>query len=931
MLGFMLHRLCRVAGKTTVVIIASGAVVAFIYSPVNPYRRTDVLAYLRSRLIGAFRVGCDQTLRMTFQRKIGQLAGPVSYRPQLGYHSHPEAALTRTRIFDVIDDIVSQSGVDSYSVSMSANEQKSGQRGSRYYYWSKDLRSDVRNDEVRPTDVYTMKDVDYHIPNINQFLDGHSVIAATLLPSQSAGTVGPDAAYCFEDNQLRMVVSGCAEYKHMLWDYRRDEAYVKHWWGGVEYHVDVFMLDPIRAVVCATPVCVIYGPVAWLFPETPITRMAPLEGGFNTVTRFDKGNVVHSIADNGSFFATEITHQELLSLATRRCEKTQGKPLALYDTKTSLTEGSLWSTPDFVHSRNGDAKTLVHRYVNARWHLMAMPRLIAAGFRDTTTYIPASTPPDEPVKATMTARFPCLYGPESHSLAPAKCREQDVATVKTRITDLHNPTPTPGNIKKYMIEFVRMLVEPNELIPLDVDAVSDLQNRPSQRAGFEQRATVMDVEMPAKPSAFMKKEPVADGKPARNITTLDAVYRTQYSRYTLPLSRALKRHAWYVSGRNPDEIARGVHSAVSRSKCVQESDFSKMDGTTPIMTTELVELVFKRGFTPEHAAEANRLNRLTLNMKVYTTEGITYDTGVGTLSGRPDTSIRSTLTNGFLNYCANRIRSMRPKDAWARLGLYSGDDGLTPDGCFDTFQKVCKSVGYKVTNTTRVPGDYMTFLGRIYLNAWAGPESVCDVKRILRRFPLVIGDNLTAAEYDDRLISKATGLLVTDPETPVVGDMCRAVLRIKSDVATGRFYESECSHASRFKESPYPQRPLADNVEVCAELLETDTTTVERIMDILNTATTQNDLLPAVGWLNCERDSTFPIIVDGDLLNAPGGQAGIIVNIHSTSNPLPTNEERAQCAKAETGKSRPATRKSPKNTARAPSSPANGGAVQGRH
>lgn len=273
---------------------------------------------------------------------------------------------------------------------------------------------------------------------------------------------------------------------------------------------------------------------------------------------------------------------------------------------------------------------------------------------------------------------------------------------------------------------------------------------------------------------------------------------------------------------------------------------------------------------------------------------------------------------------------MRAETAWKQLGLYSGDDGLTPDGCFDTFSKVCKSVGYKVTNTTRIPGDYLTFLGRVYIDAWSGPESICDVKRILRRFPLVLGDALPDAEYDDRLISKATGLLVNDPNTPVVSDMCRAVLRIKSDVATGRFYEEECGYYSQFKESPYPQRPQSENISLCAELLDTDTATVERIIDLVNRANTQEDLLPAVGWLHCARDSTFPIIVDGDVVNGAGDQAGNVNNTSPTSKTIPTNEERAQCAKAKTGKARP-KRKSTKNASSPQRSAAAGGSLQSGH
>jgi hypothetical protein len=848
-----------------------GGSVAYWHSPLNPHRRVRLVEFVRTFLVSFFRRPHPQEVRKAFMRCVAKVQDD-NYRPQLGYHSHPEAAQTRTRMSNFIDDlIVFEIGAEPYAVSMSSAEQRSGIDGSRTFHWAKDLRSDMRHDPVRSTHVYTMKDVDYHIPDVNDYLDGHSLLISTIMPQQVAGQVGPDASFCFRDNRLQMYINGYASFDHEIWDYRRDEAYVHFWWGAVEYHVDSYRVDDTRALVCISPVCTIYGPAGWLFPETPIKRLRPLDNGFNTLTRLEAGNVVYSIADDGSFFGTNITHQELLSLATRRQEKANGKPLMLYDTKASLTEGTLWSDPSFSHTKNGDAKTLVHRYIHSRPYIA--PPVPYAGRRDLVTYHPASTPPDEEVKPTMTARFPNLYGPESHALAPASCREQDVATVKTRITDLHNNKKTPGYIRRYMFEFVRSVVEPNSVEPLDIDAVRELQNRPSQRSGFDQFSALMDVVLPPKPSSFMKKESVADGKPARNITQMDPVYRVNYSRYTIPLANALKRHCWYVSGRNPQEIANLVHAKVRGASCVQESDFKKMDGTTPIMTTDLVEAVMIRAYGEQYHAEIRRYNRDTINKPVTTTHGVRYNTGVGTLSGRPDTSIRSTLTNAFLNYCACRQRGFSETESHGRLGLYSGDDGLTPDGHFETFRRVCSSVGYSVTNEERKPGDTMTFLGRIYLDAWSGPESICDVKRILRRLPLVIGGDISDVEYNDRLRAKAEGLLVTDPETPVVVDACRAILRLVPR-GNGTAHQNEQSWWARYRESPFPQRSWAENVSFVANALDTTTATVDHITNEYMNATTVEQLCSMVGILSCARDSDFPVIVGGEIINE--SKAGIV-------------------------------------------------------
>jgi hypothetical protein len=167
----------------------------------------------------------------------------------------------------------------------------------------------------------------------------------------------------------------------------------------------------------------------------------------------------------------------------------------------------------------------------------------------------------------------------------------------------------------------------------------------------------------------------------------------------------------------------------------------------------------------------------------------------------------------------------------------------------------------------------MTFLGRIYLDAWSGPESICDVKRILRRLPLVIGGDISDVEYNDRLRAKAEGLLVTDPETPVVVDACRAILRLVPR-GNGTAHQNEQSWWARYRESPFPQRSWAENVSFVANALDTTTATVDHITNEYMNATTVEQLCSMVGILSCARDSDFPVIVGGEIINE--SKAGIV-------------------------------------------------------
>jgi hypothetical protein len=75
----------------------------------------------------------------------------------------------------------------------------------------------------------------------------------------------------------------------------------------------------------------------------------------------------------------------------------------------------------------------------------------------------------------------------------------------------------------------------------------------------------------------------------------------------------------------------------------------------------------------------------------------------------------------------------------------------------------------------RKPGDYVGFLGRVFLDPWTTTESMADVPRQLGKLHL----SGTPKTVPDEVIlaRKAKGMMITDSNTPILGAWAKQVLR----------------------------------------------------------------------------------------------------------------------------------------------------------
>jgi hypothetical protein len=154
-----------------------------------------------------------------------------------------------------------------------------------------------------------------------------------------------------------------------------------------------------------------------------------------------------------------------------------------------------------------------------------------------------------------------------------------------------------------------------------------------------------------------------------------------------------------------------------------------------------------------------------------TTSGIFYNTQYTRLSGSPETSLFNSLANAYISYIA-LTKQYSFEEAWNKLGIYGGDDGMTPDLDSEIFRDVAQTYGCKSTTEVVTPRHgRVKFLARVYgPNVWNGSaNSCCDVPRTMTKFHLTPSLNGTSPAR--RFMEKIVALGLSDHNTPIISDL----------------------------------------------------------------------------------------------------------------------------------------------------------------
>jgi hypothetical protein len=216
------------------------------------------------------------------------------------------------------------------------------------------------------------------------------------------------------------------------------------------------------------------------------------------------------------------------------------------------------------------------------------------------------------------------------------------------------------------------------------------------------------------------------------------------------------------------------------------------------------------------------------------------------------------MINAFVSYAALRYTGLNTTQAWNKLGLYSGDDGVNSliPGLHDELTEVSKELGLKVEIKVNGRNERMTYLGRVFPRPITSKSSYQDPIRTLSKIHLTANKNVTR---EQAATNKCAGYLTTDAVTPIISDYCRKVLEI-----TGLAPKNMLSDETfKIINGAWPQEDEQIIVEDFCDLLQISSDYLNEVREHINSVT---DLNSFGVYLNTELEVKIPALVDHNVL-----------------------------------------------------------------
>jgi hypothetical protein len=737
-------------------------------------------------------------------------------------HSHPNAAADRNASDDAINQLIYSLGYEVYSIQASNRDYERRIAGSVRHLWSMDRSQPERNDPVHAQHIFKMINVDYYIDWVDYLWMAQPFLLYTFTPQDPCGVHQEIQWTTNSDNTISMSVNGGATFRHQLWNYHLDHFDARYPGVTIHYALEAVPVNPHWSIVMLTPRAVSPAPFNQA-PQCDLKRMklyhevTAMDGEVrpSAMIRTIGGNASLSIGIPGQYSSVRLkpsTEAILLGrLALGKAKFSDLAPVLAVDFNNDirLAQAIIFSAFPGAQVLPAEHTPFQERDVKASYSRLPTARLI--------------------VEEKLTATTICEPVIDS-AYSPKRSRANDEWCVQTRVDAIHNERiEFLPRYNSYAIEFLRLLIPiPFCEAPVELQDVVDSQKRPTQRANnFAALPKLGDfLDMPALTvRSFQKNELYAAMKDPRNISTLPSEHCLLYSRYTQAFARILKRQRWYAFGMHPDDVAERVHFVASSAHNLTETDFSRFDGTHSHALYDLELTALLRAFAPCEHDMIRAIHSSMTQAMARTGCGVSYDPDGSRLSGAADTSIMNSLDNAYVAYCAFRQMGYTPEHAYASLGIYGGDDGLTPDVDPDAAERVAKDLGLKLKATTVPAVKRVTFLGRIYTNPKGHPGHMADLPRQLPKLHMVASRDPAVIAH--AVYNKATGHLVTDSSTPILSHWANMMLRYtrrRAHIADERHWSWTAREYGASKYVP----PYAEMLEEAATSLGLDASTVER-------------------------------------------------------------------------------------------------------
>jgi len=383
---------------------------------------------------------------------------------------------------------------------------------------------------------------------------------------------------------------------------------------------------------------------------------------------------------------------------------------------------------------------------------------------------------------------------------PTACLANDLECIHGRVNEPRNVNDeVPQVYELYRDEFIRFFVpDGTTLYPEDLDVVRAYQDKPAQvnRNSRDWYSLFNAVDAAGKfyVKSFQKAEAYGKVADPRNICTLPVDCTIRTCAYIYPLMQLCKTTRWYAFGATPYEIGERVMALAKSCKNWANTDFSRWDGTMGEFLSTFEKLVCLKAFPSAYADEIDRLFDGMTNVKGSTKFGIKFVLNWGRLSGSGQTSFGNSVSNALIGYIGLREAGLCPQTAWDGLGIYGGDDGLTPICPGLDLERVAAALGAKLKIISQPTSMPTTFLGRLFYNPTQTPCHVCDVARSVKK--------LDSSTLDDKdwfvgLWAKITAWQVTDSETPLIRAFTRSALKYIDTLGKASRQEKRYLHRVR--------------------------------------------------------------------------------------------------------------------------------------
>lgn len=742
-------------------------------------------------------------------------------------HTHPSAGALRTATAAAMENVIVGAGFTPYSVSMSKRDKYDG---CRYYYMSKDLDKKFRNDVLTDKHVLMFVDVDYYC-DINEYLRyGLPMLLYTFVPTEAAGQA-LDCRYHFVDNLLHYSVSGGATYVHPLWKYEGDSILVRGIHGNmILYNIEQHVLsaDPTRRVVGFYPTAYFPRHTCSRRADPPITRFKPCNGGATTVRNVVAGTI--SIAPPHGTSSATIPVMVFDALRTRR---KYSKNPAISDVERILVSQRIEQASllapllfDVLESIGGD--TVVDTSTIPVHGFQALEGLV---HEDGKIVGMPTTPPIVTAPAVV----------------PVKSYNNDVATISGRVTACTNTAKTPFEWQGYDNELLQFLIPtPGVGVPITIEEVNARQTKPAQKGRAAIVAASLTYGYKNNVKSFIKKEAYNAPTDPRNISTVDSAHQSLYSTFTYPFKdTVLKKHPWFASSMTPSEIVARVQHLMSHPYGLILSDYHRLDGHVSDDDKRFKEKAYMRWVHPDYKVQLLEILRKDRPAKGTTANGVVYKPGSSQLSGSPGTTNDNNLVTLRHDYIGLRLLGQTPKMAWKNLNnwvLGASDDRIRVNfpGYAKVLEEVAAKLGHKLKSDVVHPldGDLITFLGRVYVNP-TNDTTMQDPLRTLPKLHLSMAPRGTSIEQ--AAFNRATGYMVTDAKTPIIGAYCRAVLRILGTTHPNLEYKNGVEDY-RVLRGPYPQDDVDGLLTAMCKLLDLSVDEINAIESGLDSAKTLEEI-----------------------------------------------------------------------------------------